>query len=71
MTGSARLPEIRTVQLPSDICEAAEKKYGCLFDNIEQFLVFVLNELNSDAALKADEGELQIVEQRLRDLGYL
>ena len=69
--GECRLPEIRTVQLPNDICEAAEKKYGSRFDNIEQFLVFVLNELTNDAAAKADVAELQIVERRLKDLGYL
>ena len=65
------MPEIRTVQLPSEICEAAEKKYGSRFDNFEEFLVFVLKELTNDTALKSEEAELQIVEERLRDLGYL
>lgn len=69
--GIAKLSEIRTVQLPRDVCETAEKKYKSLFDNFEQFLVFVLEELTNEAALKADEAELQIVEQRLKDLGYL
>jgi len=59
------------VQLPSSICEAVEKRYGSRFDNIEAFLVFVLKELTNDNALKADEAELHLVEERLRDLGYL
>jgi len=48
-----------------------EKRYGSRFDNIEAFLVFVIKELTNDNALKADEAELHLVEERLRDLGYL
>lgn len=62
---------MRTLQLPNSICEAAEKKYGSRFENIETFLVFVLKELTDDTTRKADEAELQLVEERLRDLGYL
>ncbi len=63
--------ETRTVQLPYLLCEAAEEKYRSQFNNLEELLSFVLKELTNDSALKTDEAELQLVEERLRDLGYL
>ncbi len=61
----------REVRLPGDLCQAAEQRYGAHFGGLEQLLIFVLGELLRDDAAQLDQAELQIVEQRLRDLGYI
>ena len=63
--------ELRALQLPDDLCLAVEKKYKSHFRGIEELLVFVLEDLASDDAINADKSELQLIEQRLKDLGYL
>jgi hypothetical protein len=65
------MTEARTVELPADLCAAAEKKFGGSFASVEELLVFVLRELLRDEAAQLDEAEQKFVEQRLRELGYL
>ena len=65
------MPELRAVSLPADLCVAVENKYKSHFSGIEELLVFILKDLAIDTALAADESELHLIEQRLRDLGYL
>jgi hypothetical protein len=65
------MSETRELRLPSDLCAAAEARFGEKFATVEELLVFVLRELLRDESFKADEAELRLVEQRLRDLGYL
>jgi len=62
---------MRTVRLPADLCDTAEKKFGQKFGSLEDFLAFVLRDLTRDEARKFDEAEQRLVEQRLRELGYL
>ncbi len=62
--------EFRNVRLPSDLCSLAENKFGHRHGGLEGFLIFVLQELTRDAA-RMDQVEQSILEQRLRDLGYL
>jgi hypothetical protein len=62
---------MRTVQLPADLCVAAEKKLGQRFGSLEELLAFVLRDLTRDEASHLDEAEQRLVEQRLRELGYL
>jgi hypothetical protein len=62
---------MRTVQLPSELCTAIEKKYGSTFGSLEELLIFVLKDLANEEANNADQAERQMVEDRLRDLGYL
>jgi len=62
---------MRTVRLPADLCDTAEKKFGQKFGSLEDLLAFVLRDLTSDEARKFDEAEQRLVEQRLRELGYL
>jgi hypothetical protein len=61
----------RDVRLPSELCQAAELKFGERFGSLEQFLIFVLQELVRDEATAMDEAETRIIEQRLKDLGYI
>ena len=62
---------LRTVQLPSDLCEQAERRFAVPYGNLEQFLTFLLRELLRDDAVKMDEAEQRVIEERLRGLGYL
>ena len=59
------------MQLPADLCAAVEKKFACKFASLEELLVFVLRDLSRDDAAQLDQNEQKLVEERLRDLGYL
>lgn len=61
----------RDVRLPSDLCAAAEQKFGQQFDSLEELLAFVLRELLRDEGAQFDQQEQRLVEERLRGLGYL
>ena len=62
---------MRTVTLPAELCAQAEKRFGEKFTSLEQLLEYVLRDLVRDDTAQADEGEQRMIEQRLRDLGYL
>ena len=57
----------RQVSLPEDLCTAAEQRFG----NLETFLTFVLGEVLRDDAAALDQNEQRLVEERLRELGYI
>jgi hypothetical protein len=61
----------RDVRLPADLCAAAEQKFGQRFASIEELLAFVLRELLRDETAQFDQQEQGLVEERLRELGYL
>jgi hypothetical protein len=61
----------RQVSLPEELCAAAEQRYGKQFPTIESLLEFILHEILRDDAEKLDQKEKAILEQRLRDLGYI
>jgi len=62
---------MRDVRLPADLCDAAEKKFGHVFASLDELLIVVLRDLLRDEAAQLDEGEQRLVEERLRELGYL
>jgi hypothetical protein len=57
----------RPLLLPEDLCARTEKKFG----HLEDFLVLVLEELLRDDAAALDLNEQRLVDERLRELGYL
>jgi hypothetical protein len=61
---------MRSLQLPGELCRAAEEKFGKKYGGLESFLEFVLRELVRDET-PLDESEQRVIEQRLKDLGYL
>ena len=61
----------RQVSLPEELCASAEQRYGAQFQNLELFLEFVLREIVRDDVEKLDERERAILEERLRNLGYI
>lgn len=63
--------EMRDLRLPLDLCRTAEEKYRNRFGTLEQFLIHVLEQLVRDDAAKMDEEEQRIIEERLKDLGYI
>ncbi len=65
------MPEMRTVQLPEDLCASAEKRFRGAFGSLQEFLIFILQDLSRDEVSKADEAEQRLVEDRLKELGYL
>ncbi len=65
------MTESREVKLPADLCAAAEKEFAHTFRSLEELLTFVLRDLLRNDAVKSDQAEQELVEQRLRELGYL
>ncbi len=62
---------LREVHLLADLCDEAERRFGSRYGSLEGFLEFLLRELLRDDAVKMDEAEQRVIEERLRDLGYL
>lgn len=65
------LTQKRSVQLSAELCDAAERRYGQRFGSVAELLEAVLRELLNEEAAAMDEAEERLVEQRLRELGYL
>lgn len=65
------MSDSREIKLPEDLCVAAENKFGSRFGSLDEFVAFLLRELVSGDTVGLDEAERAVVEQRLRDLGYL
>jgi hypothetical protein len=63
--------EVRDVRLPAALCDDAERRFGARFGSLEELLEFVLRELLRDQAVQMDEAEQRVIEQRLKDLGYI
>jgi len=61
----------RTVTLPEQLCRSAEQRFGPRFGTLDEFLATVLQQLLRDDALIMDEREEQIIEERLKGLGYV
>ena len=62
---------MRTVQLPEDLCSAAEQTFRARFETVDSLLEFLLRELFRDDAVALDRAEQNMIDQRLRELGYL
>jgi hypothetical protein len=65
------MTQYRTVRLPDDLCAEAEKWLTGRFDNLETLLSFLLQEIVKDDGSKFDQAEEQMIQDRLRDLGYI
>lgn len=61
----------RTVTLPAEICELAERRFGTNFANLDDWVTMVLKELLLDETSRIDETEQSLIEERLKALGYL
>jgi hypothetical protein len=63
--------ESREVRLPADLCAAAEAKFGGTFRSVDELVVFLLQELIRRDTADLDRADQAVVEERLRDLGYI
>jgi len=63
--------DMRKIALPEQLCRAAEEKFSHRFGSLEEFIEAALNELLRDDAQRIDEREKQIIEDRLKALGYV
>jgi hypothetical protein len=62
---------MREVRLPAELCAAAEEKFSQKFGTLEELVTFILRDLSRDEALQLDHAEQRIIEERLRELGYI
>ena len=65
------MSEWREIRLPAEICVKAEEKFAGSFRNLDELLSFVLQELLRTDTLNSDQADQAVVEERLRDLGYI
>jgi hypothetical protein len=65
------MAEMRNITLPENLCGEAERRFASRFGTLEELLGMVLRELLRDDAVQMDEAEQQIIEERLRNLGYV
>ena len=65
------MTQYRTIRLPEELCVEAEKRLAGRFDSLEMLVSFLLAEIVKDDGSKFDRAEEQMVEDRLRDLGYI
>jgi len=62
---------LRQISLPEELCLAAEELYGKRFPSLEKLIVFLLEEVTRRDAVRLDQEEQRIIEERLKALGYL
>ncbi len=65
------MSESREIRLPADLCAAAEEKFGSTFRTVDDLLIFLLQELLRRDTIDIDRADQRVVEERLRDLGYI
>jgi hypothetical protein len=65
------MSDTRTICLPEALCRSAEQKFSARFGRVEELVAALLTELLRDEALAMDEREQQIIEERLKGLGYV
>jgi len=63
--------QYRTVRLPEELCKEAESWLKGRFGSLDELIAFVLHETIKDEGAKLDQQEEEMVQQRLRDLGYI
>jgi hypothetical protein len=65
------MSESREIRIPADLCAAAEEKFGSTFHSVDELVVFLLQELIRGDTVGLDRSDQAVVEERLRDLGYI
>lgn len=61
----------RAVQIPSNLYLAIQDRLGSNFASVDQFVSYVLGEVLQDDSAPFDESERDMIQSRLKDLGYL
>ena len=63
--------EMRSVTIPDALYRSEEEKFGRRFGTVDELVSELLKELLRDDAIRLDQKEQEIVEQRLKGLGYI
>lgn len=63
--------EHRLIAVPAGLCAEAEEKFAGKFADLPELVTFMLTQLLRGGAEQLDAQEQKIIEDRLRDLGYL
>ena len=61
----------RSLQIPEELCAQAERWLRGRFNNLEDLVAFALEEIIKEESAKLDQQEEEMVQQRLKDLGYI
>jgi len=69
--GECVMASTRSITLPEELCSAVELKFGRRFGSLDEFVANTLTHLLRDDALAMDAREQQIIEERLKALGYV
>jgi hypothetical protein len=65
------MSESREIRLPADLCAAAEEMFGSTFRTVDDLIIFLLKEVLRRDTIDMDRADQAVVEERLRDLGYI
>ena len=65
------MTETREIRLPAELCDTVEKRFAGTFGSLEELIILVLQELSRDEAAQQNQCEQRLVEERLKELGYL
>ena len=63
--------QYRIVRLPKELCTEAETWLNGRFESLEALIIFALKEVIKEEGAELDQQEEELVQQRLRDLGYI
>ena len=61
----------RTIAIPEELCQAAEQRFGGEFGTLDGLVTELLRRLLSENAAMMDQQEQSIIEERLKNLGYV
>lgn len=60
------------INIPKELHEAAGRcAADCGFGNVDGLVAYLLNQVLRPDVMRMDQEELRIIEDRLRDLGYM
>jgi DNA-binding transcriptional regulator WhiA len=65
------MEDFREVKLPEHLCKAAETRWGHRFSSIEEQLTFLLSEISREESDHMDQREKHMIDERLKNLGYM
>jgi hypothetical protein len=65
------MAEFREIRIPEDLCASAERTFAGKFGSLEELVAYLLREVTSDEAVRIDEAEQKMIEERLKALGYI
>ena len=63
--------EVREVRLPAQLCIDAERRFGARFGSVEELLVTSCKSCCATRRRRWTSPNRRVIEQRLKDLGYI